>query len=84
MSNLNPDLINPNYVQINKKEAAGILGISQRELDRRRKSDERCPNGFKERNERVAPVRFRLSDIYAYSEAIMKDAETATNMSDNS
>jgi len=71
---LNPKLINPAYVQISKKEAATILGISERELDRRRKTDDRCPSGFKERDDRMAPVRFRLSDIYTYSEAIMSGA----------
>lgn len=76
--NLNPKLINPAYVQITKKEAAAILGFSVAELDRRRKSDDRCPVGFKERDDRMAPVRFRLSDIYTYSEAIMKDAIQAT------
>lgn len=75
---LNPKLINPAYVQIGKKEAAAILGISERELDRRRKSDKRCPAGFKEHDGRTAPVKFRLSHIYTYSEAIMSDAIQAT------
>jgi hypothetical protein len=43
-------------------------------LDRRRISDDRCPNGFKERDDKKAPVKFRLSDIYTYSEAIMNSA----------
>ncbi|MFT7366372.1 MAG: hypothetical protein ACI9OW_001272 [Marinobacter psychrophilus] len=70
---MNP-ILNPAYVQIPKKEAATILGIRISELDRRRISDDRCPNGFKERNDKMAPVKFRLSDIYTYSEAIMNSA----------
>jgi len=66
--------INPAFVQINKKEAASILGISIKELDRRRKSDADCPTGFKERAARMAPVRFRLSDVYAYSQTVMDRA----------
>ena len=77
-STLNHNTINPAYVQISKKEAASILGFSVPELDRRRKNDPRCPVGFKERDDRMAPVRFRLSDIYTYSEAIMSDAIQAT------
>lgn len=69
--------INPNYVQISKKEAASILGISIAELDRRRKADPDCPPGFKERDDRMAAVRFRLSDIYAYSDAVMGRAVAA-------
>ncbi|MHA7809671.1 MAG: hypothetical protein ACX933_07700 [Marinobacter adhaerens] len=74
MRQIKREMIDPTYVQINKKEAAAILGISAPELDRRRRTDPRCPTGFKERDERTAPVRFRLSDIYTYSETIMNDA----------
>jgi hypothetical protein len=75
---MNKDVINPAYVQISKKQAASILGFSERELDNRRKNDKRCPKGFKEYDTRSSPVRFRLSDIYTYSEAIMNDAMEAT------
>lgn len=68
----------PTYVQISKAEAAGILGITKEELDRRRESGGRCPTGFKDREDWMAPMRFRLSDIYAYSETIMKDADPAS------
>ena len=78
MYNRNTNLTNPAYVQISKKEAAAILGFSERELDRRRKTDPRCPVGFKERHDRTAPVRFRLSDIYTYSETIMTTAIQVT------
>lgn len=73
-NNLNPYFIDPAYVQISKKEAAAILGISIPELDRRRRTDSRCPVGFKESEATNASVRFRLSDVYAYSEAIMSSA----------
>lgn len=82
MKNLNPNIIDPTYVQISKKEAAAILGFSTAELDRRRKTDSRCPPGFKERDERMAPVRFRLSDIYEYSAAIMNASVPAQAIDD--
>lgn len=66
--------LNPEYVQVSKAEAALILGISQSELDRRRKNDPDCPPGFKERDSQFSPVRFRLSEIYTYSEIIMNRA----------
>lgn len=66
--------INPYHVQIPKKQAAIILGISVSELDRLRKSDPRCPKGHKRDPERLARVYFRLSDIYAYSEALIADS----------
>lgn len=71
---MNSATINPAYIQINKKDASQILGISVAELDRRRKTDKLCPTGFKSRDCQTAPVRFRLSDIYTYSEAIMANA----------
>lgn len=80
---MKPTHYDPQYIQITKKEAATILGISVSELDRRRKFDLRCPSGFKDRDAAMAPVRFRLSDIYAYSEAIMNDSIPA-RLSDES
>jgi len=74
MTNPNPAIINPAYVQISKKEAAAIIGVSVSELDRRRINDPRCPSGFKERDDKMAPVKFQLSDMYTYSEAIMSGA----------
>jgi hypothetical protein len=38
--------LNPAYVQIGRQEAATILGISSRELDRLRTTDPQCPVGF--------------------------------------
>ena len=77
MKNLNQQIVNPAYVQISKKEAAAILGISVSELDRRRVNDSNCPRGFKERDDRMAPVKFRLSDVYTYSEHLMQSAVVA-------
>lgn len=71
---MNKSTIDPMYVQINKKEAAAILGFSISELDRRRNNDPNCPKGFKERDDKMAPVKFRLSDVYIYSETIMNNA----------
>lgn len=68
---LNKDIINPYFVQIGRKEAAAILGVSPTELDRLRKTDSRCPAGFKKTDNQMAAVKFRLSDVYVYSEAIM-------------
>ncbi|WP_010322980.1 hypothetical protein [Marinobacterium stanieri] len=66
--------VNPQFVQVGRTEAAKILGLSPTEFDRRRKTDPDCPAGFKERDDQFARVRFRLSDIYAYSEIIMNKA----------
>jgi hypothetical protein len=49
MNNLNQKIVNPAYVQIRKKEAAAILGISVSELDRKRTNDPGRPKEFKER-----------------------------------
>jgi len=80
---MKPTYYDPQYVQVPRKEAAKILGISVSEFDRRRKFDLRCPSGFKDHDTLMAPVRFRLSDIYAYSEAIMNDSIPA-RLSDES
>jgi len=67
----------PVYVQITKADAAQILGITTRELDRRRVSDERCPPGFRDWTTFPPATRFRLTDIYRYSESIIKEAKPA-------
>jgi hypothetical protein len=69
--------IDPQYIQIGKAQAANILGISISELDLRRKNDPDFPKGFKEKPTQFSPVRFRLSDIYAYSELVMSRAVPA-------
>ena len=66
--------IDPRYVQISKKEAASICGMSTSELDRRRISDPDCPVGFKKTQTKKSPVHFRLADIYEYSEKLIKRA----------
>ncbi|WP_129138833.1 helix-turn-helix transcriptional regulator [Modicisalibacter coralii] len=63
--------IDPRFVQISRTEAARILGRSPTEFDRMRKNDPECPKGFKDGNDRGARVRFRLSDVYAYSDTLM-------------
>lgn len=63
--------LDPRYVQIGRKEAAGIIGRSVPEFDRLRRTDPRCPQGYKQSDARNATVRFRLADIYEYSEALM-------------
>lgn len=77
MTTINPNIINPAYVQIGRKEAATILGKSPTEFDRMRKSDPNCPDGFTNGKGRTARVLFRLSDIYTYSEHLMETAERA-------
>lgn len=74
MSMRRNEWIDPYYVQISKKKAALICSISVTELDRRRVNDPDCPQGFKDGVARSAPVKFRLSDIYAYSETLMERA----------
>lgn len=75
--------IDPHHVQISRKQAATILGVSPSELDRLRKSDNRCPKGFKRDKERNARVYFRLSDVYAYSEALIADSIPTESYQDN-
>jgi len=70
-SQLNPALIDPRFVQIQRKQAAEILGVSPAEFDRLRKKDEKCPKGHTRGEDKFSRVYFRLSDIYAYSEALM-------------
>ena len=65
----------PKYVQVSRKEAAAIIGRSPTEFDRLRKRDDRCPKGHKAGNGRMARVLFRLSDVYRYSEQLIKDAK---------
>lgn len=62
----------PQYVQIRKGEAARILGRSLKKFDELRANDPAFPKGVKDGTARSAPVYFRLSDIYAYSEKLMQ------------
>lgn len=64
--------MDPRFVQISRTEAAKILGRSPAEFDRMRSEDSECPKGFKEGIQRGARVRFRLSDVYRYSEVLMQ------------
>lgn len=78
LKELNPEIIDPYYVQVSRKTAAALLDRSLAEFDRLRVNDPRCPKGFKKQG-RLSRVRFRLSDIYQYSELLMQDAEQTTN-----
>ncbi len=78
MSQLNPNIINPAYVQISKKEAATILGVGTRTFDMYRANDPDCPKGFKDTDLNTAPVKFRLSDIYTYSQVRMAKSVEAS------
>lgn len=69
---------NPTYVQVSKLDAAEILGLTIEEFESRRQSDNRCPKGFKDCDNWMDPMRFRLSDIYTYSEIIMRSANAAS------
>ncbi|WP_289101048.1 hypothetical protein [uncultured Marinobacter sp.] len=75
---LNPELINPRYVQIKRKQAAEILGVSPATFDRMRKDDPDCPKGFTRNDSKIAQVYFRLSDIYTYSEQLMNRSQPAS------
>ncbi|SDL79105.1 hypothetical protein SAMN05661010_02565 [Modicisalibacter muralis] len=68
------DWVDPRFVQISRIEAARILGRSPTEFDRMRKNDPECPKGFKDGSDRGARVRFRLSEVYAYSDTLMMRA----------
>lgn len=84
MTRLNPNIIDPAYVQITKKDAATILGMSTRTFDNVRLSDPDCPKGFKESDTHSSPLKFRLSDIYTYSELRMSRAIPAIENTDES
>lgn len=74
--------IDPRFVQISRSEAAKIIGRSPTEFDRLRKSDPECPKGFKDGADRGARVRFRLLDVYAYSDTLMSRAQNACEEED--
>jgi len=74
---LNKDTIDPRYVQISRKEAAKILGITMSTFNRLREDDPQCPAGFRYGNARNGPINYRLSDIYEYSEYRMNMAQSA-------
>jgi len=74
---LNKDTIDPRYVQISRKEAAKILGITMSTFNRLREDDPQCPTGFRYGNARNGPINYRLSDIYEYSEYRMSMAQSA-------
>jgi len=74
--NLTHDMIDPQYVQIRRKEAAFIVGVSIAEFDKLRKVDPACPKGFRNGKGRNSPVMFRLSDVYRYSEHRMRQSES--------
>lgn len=71
----NAQWADPQYVQVTKAEAARILARSVPEFDRLRRVDPRCPAGYKQTDARSATVRFRLADIYEYSDALMNRGE---------
>lgn len=73
-----PD-VDPQYQQITRLEAAGILGRSPAKFDRLRKEDPRCPKGISTGEDRMAKVLFRLSDIYDYSELLIQEGLERTD-----
>jgi len=80
----NTQQFDPDYVQVSTNDAADILGISIEEFEIRRARDDDCPKGFRDWERFPPSTRFRLSDIYAYSQAIMdraNEAPTITSLS---
>ena len=72
-TSLSPQLsLDPNYVQISRKEAAKVLGRSIADFDRLRKADPDFPQAYPTGPLRNSPIRFRLADIYSYSEQLMQ------------
>lgn len=67
----------PRYVQVSPSDAAEILGITSEEFHQRQLTDKRCPKGFKDREYWMGAMKFRLADVYAYSELIMKTSNPA-------
>lgn len=74
---MHPSRFDPRYVQISLLDAAEILGITPEELHQRQQTDKRCPTGFKDREYWMGAIKFRLADVYAYSELIMKTSNPA-------
>ena len=74
---MNTPKFDPKYVQISIHEAAEILGISFEKLERLRRTDENFPEGFKDPENWLEPIRFCLSDVYQYSAYRMSEAEPA-------
>ena len=74
---MNKPKFDPEFVQISVQEAAEILGITLEELSTLSQADENFPDGFKDPRNWLNPLRFRLADIYRYSEYMMMEAKTS-------
>ena len=68
--------MDPAYIQVSRKEAAKVIGRSVAEFDRLRKSDPQCPQGFRNGQNSMCPLYFRLLDVYEYSQLLMERAQS--------
>lgn len=78
---LNHSLVDPRFIQIKRKQAAEILGVSPATFDRMRKDDPDCPKGHTRGEAKMAQVYFRLSDIYEYSELLIQRSQSVSEPS---
>jgi len=67
------DNFDPQFVQIDKRQASAILGMPPTTLDRARKEDARFPKPIVQGRSRNAPLRFILAEIYEYSAQLIAE-----------
>ena len=77
-THLNPSLVDPRFIQVKRKQAAEILGVSTATFDRMRKDDPDCPKGHIRGEAKTSQVYFRLSDIYDYSELLIQRSQSVS------
>ncbi|MDN7131979.1 hypothetical protein JNO04_06405 [Halomonas sp. MC140] len=64
----------PQFVQIDKRQACAILGMPSTSFDRARKEDSRFPQPIVQGTSKNAPLRFILAEIYEYSAQLIADS----------
>lgn len=63
----------PNYVQIDKRQAMVILGMPSTSFDRAKREDPRFPKPITQGSSKNAPLRFILAEVYEYSARLIAD-----------
>ena len=64
----------PQFVQIDKRQACAILGMPSTSFDRARKEDSRFPEPIVQGTSKNAPLRFILAEVYEYSAQLIADS----------
>ena len=73
----------PYYVQVTKAEFARIIGRSVSQFDVLRKTDERCPKGYRSGTGQRSLMHWRLSEAYRYSDQLIQDTMNTKNVRAN-